>query len=118
MTKNLKKKLKKDLMEIKANGIWYNYERTYCDIINLVIDYQNESQDFSLEEYIYRFSDSDAVSDYISHVARVHWPYHLQQLLSLDGDYDYYKIDNTFWDITGMTEWDVEELLDEILDEL
>lgn len=118
-TKNLKKKLKKDLMEIKANGIWYDYERTYCDIINLVIEYMNETQDFELEDYTNRYTDEDMVNDYINHIASQYWPYYVSQRLSdLDWTYDYYKIDDVFWDITEMTQSDVEELLDEILDEL
>lgn len=117
--KDLKKQLKKDLMEIKRNGIGYDYERTYCDIINLVIDYENETQDFSLEEFTYRFSSEDLVSDYITRITNEYWAYYTAQRLSdLDWTYDYYKIDDTFWDITGMTQGDVEELLDEILDEL
>lgn len=118
-TNKLKKQLKKDLMEIKANGIWYMYEEKYREIINLVIEYMNDTQDFSLDEFTYRFSDEDLVNGYIERIAREYWPYYVSQRLSdLDWTYDYYKIDDVFGDITGMTEWDVEELLDEILDEL
>ena len=118
-TNKLKKQLKKDLMEIKANGIWYMYEEKYREIINLVIEYMNDTQDFSLDEFTYRFSDEDLVNGYIERITWEYWPYYVSQRLSdLDWTYDYYKIDDTFWDITGMTESDVEELLDEILDEL
>lgn len=118
-TNKLKKQLKKDLMEIKANGIWYMYEEKYREIINLVIEYMNDTQDFSLDEFTYRFSDEDLVNGYIERITREYWPYYVSQRLSdLDWTYDYYKIDDVFGDITGMTQGDVEELLDEILDEL
>lgn len=116
--KNYKKQLKKDLMEIRQNWISWNYDQDISEIKNKVIDYMNETQDFSLEETLYRFEDYDIVEDYVKSQISEWW---LARIPYLCGDVkfedDYYII-NAYWNIENVEKWDVEDWLDEIIDQL
>ena len=43
---NLKKETIKKLEELKDN-LSYNYENDYCDMVNIMIDYDNEAQEMT-----------------------------------------------------------------------
>ena len=117
--KNLKEKLLADLKAIKESGITYRFEDDYRDIINLVIDYMNETQDFSLDKYTYRFTDEYMLWEYIRHRLKEFWALTVaRDLKDIDEDTEYYIIDDTFWNVRNATEDDVKELLDEIIEEL
>lgn len=53
------KELKKRIEEI---DITYDYEQTYCDLINATIDYQNETQDWCFEEIFEEYTDDELLS--------------------------------------------------------
>lgn len=117
--KNLKKQLKKDLMEIRENWIRnWNIDDDINRIINLIIEYMNETQDFTLEDYTFTFEHRDNVEDYVTQQIREYW---LARIPYLCGDVrfddDYYIID-AYGNIENIEKSDVEERLDDIIDAL
>ena len=57
------KKLKELKEKIENIEIGYNYEQTYCDLINATIDYQNETQTWDFE-YIFEGYCDDEILKY------------------------------------------------------
>lgn len=116
--KNLKKQLKKDLMEIRENWISRNFDEQICEIKNKLIDYSNETQDYSLEDYEYRFEHYDTIEDYVIEQIKSWWIARIPYLCGdVRFDDDYYIIDG-YGNIENIEKSDVEERLDEIIEEL
>lgn len=104
-------KLIKELRELKNNGVW---EKDIPTIKRLLIEYQNDSQMGTFEELEYRMVGFDTVMDCIEYKARQMDFWGVQNIVEWLGKADWY-LDNgeTFENITDA---DVEERLDEILD--
>ena len=111
MAKTTLNKLIKELKELKNNGVW---ERDIPTIKNLLIEYQNDSQMGTFEELEYRMVGFDTVMDCIEYKARQMDFWGVQDIVEGLEKADWY-LDNgdTFENITDA---DVEERLDEILD--
>lgn len=67
---NLKKETIKKLEELKDN-LSYNYENDYCDMVNIMIDYDNEAQDdlylYDITQEIVEFVDDELLKDYVDY---------------------------------------------------
>lgn len=59
-----KKELKKKIEEIE---IGYDLEQAYCDLRNAVIDYENETQDWSLDYAFDEFIDEELLKDLVKY---------------------------------------------------
>jgi len=57
----------KELKELKERieniEIGYDYEKTYCDLINATIDYQNDTQTWDFEGIFEEYIDDELLSD-------------------------------------------------------
>ena len=66
----LKKETIKKLEELKDN-LSYNYENDYCDMVNIMIDYDNEAQDdlylYDITQEIVEFVDDELLKDYVDY---------------------------------------------------
>lgn len=111
MAKMTLKKLIRELEELKNNGVWENDIPT---IQNLLIEYQNDSQMGTFEELWYKMVGFDTVMDCIEYKARQMDFWGVQNIVEWLEKADWY-LDNgeTFENITDA---DVEEWLDEIID--
>lgn len=95
---------------------WTIYEYHICDIKNLVIDYMNETQDWSFDEYLYEFEDYDTVEDYVKNQLESWWLARLRYCLNdCYLDCDYYRI-NAYWNLENITTEDIENRVDEMID--
>lgn len=114
-----KRWLKKALKELKNNLYSWNWESTIGEAQNLLTDYGNATGDRDLDSFTYKFESYDAVEDYIINKVRkdgVYWT--AKALESVDGEYDYYQIDDVDGTIYCIDERDVEERLDDMISEL
>ena len=111
MAKMTLKKLIRELEELKNNGVWENDIPT---IKNLLIDYQNDSNMWTFEDLEYKMVGFDTVMDCIEYKARQMDFWGVQNIVEWLEKADWY-LDNgeTFENITDA---DVEEWLDEIID--
>lgn len=111
----LKTALKKQLENLHGG----NWENTINETINLLIDYWNTTQDRELDKYIYAFADSDYVEDYIANKVKEDGVYWTAKLIeSVDGTYDYYRIDDIDGSVYCIDDSDVEERLNDMISEL
>ena len=66
----LKKETIKKLEELKDN-LSYNYENDYCDMVNIMIDYDNEAQDdlylYDITQELVEFVDDETLEYYIDY---------------------------------------------------
>ena len=104
-------KLIKELKTYKENGV---YEGDIPDIKNLVIDYQNDTQNYVFEDLLYQIVDEDAVLDCIEYKARQRDFWGVQNIIEGLDRADWYRDNGDNFE--NITDADVEERLDEILD--
>lgn len=114
-----KEELIERLNELR-DAVWSeNKDNTISEVISIVWDYMNDTQDFDFEYILDRFTHIDLMEWYInsrlkdfglSQVAR--------DLQSVDSDDDYYKIDDVDGEVTVIDSEEVEEWINEIIDEL
>lgn len=110
MTKELKK-LIKDLKEIKENGVW---ERDIPDIMNLLIDYDNETQMSTFDDFIYRFASYDSLMDAIRYHSDIGDLWGIQRITEGIEKSDRYTDNGDYFE--NITDAEVEERLNEIID--
>ena len=117
-TIDTKEKLKKRIEEIIENNDYIYRETIIPDIINALIDYQNETQDYKLENYTRTFENYDSIEQYVKDQIN---EMGLERIPYLIGDtrfdYDYYKI-NAYWNLENIQYGDIENRIGDILDEL
>lgn len=111
MAKMTLNKLIKELKTYKENGI---SERDIPDIKNLLIDYQNDNQMGAFEDLLYQMVDEDAVLDCIEYKARQRDFWGVQNIIEGLDRADWYRDNGDSFE--NITDADVEERLDEILD--
>lgn len=114
-----KRWLKKALKELKNDLCSSNWESTIGEAQNLLTDYGNATGDWDLENYMYKFESFEGVEDYIINKVRkdgIYWT--ARALESVDGEYDYYQIDDVDGTVYCIDERDVEERLDDMISEL
>ena len=119
-------KMTKEELRMKINKIRWDLDNSYLhreDAIrewnNTLIDYWNETQDREYDYYTNTFESADMLEDYIRYRMETFWPSQVaRDLKNLDSDDDYYKIDDVYWDISTVSDWDVMYWLEEILDDI
>jgi len=100
-------------------------QNQYCDLDSIisnvmsdVCDYDNDN-DFSLDSYTYYYESTDWIEEFVKYTVDTCWLLTLKNRLSeVDGDYDWYHVDDTDWTIYPRDFSDVEEWIDDILYEL
>lgn len=111
---------KQELLEnIKKVEITYDYEETYHNLYNLVIDYMNDTQDFDLDELFTEYVDYDTCEEYVKSQLEIGGLARLG--CCIDGINFYgnnlFRI-NAYGNIEEITREDLECLKDEIIDRL
>lgn len=110
-----KKGLREKIEEIE---ITYDYEKTYNDLYNTVIDYMNETQDFDLEYLFEDFIDYDLAEEIAKTeierggLLRVYY-----FLGDANPNNDLFRIDG-YGNLTDVSKEDLENLKEEILDNI
>ena len=115
-----KQELIQKLLEYKAH-----LKNTYCDLDDVisdvmsdVCDYDNDN-DFELDSYTYYYETIDWIEEFIKQTLQDWWILCLKNRLSeVDGDYDWYHVDDVDWTIYPRDFSDVEEWIDDMLYEL
>ena len=106
-------KLLKELKYYKENWIFF---RDICDVKNAVIDYMNETQDFSLDELLYEIVDYDQVMECIEYKAKSLDFRGIKDLMDgLERD-DRYRDNGDYFE--NIDREDLEDRLDEIIEEV
>ena len=96
-----------------------HWEEAVGDVINTIIDYENDTQDWDYDNYTIEFLSSDQLEDYIINRLHTFWPAQLAKDLEwIDSDDEFYKVDDVFWDVTTLCEWDVANWIWDILDDV
>ena len=110
-----KKELREKIEEIE---ITYDYEKTYNDLYNTVIDYMNETQDFDLEYLFEDFIDYDLAEEIAKTeierggLLRVYY-----FLGDANLNNELFRIDG-YGNLTDVSKEDLENLKEEILDNI
>ena len=94
----------------------YPLDKTYCSLVNLVIYYMNESQDFSLEYLFEDFVDREIVSYYIKENAD-----DLDRLYYYLGDVDLRDelfITDAYGNLRNIDTTNLEDLKEDILSDI
>ena len=103
---------------LKNYQLSYDYEKDYTNIYNACIDYMNDTQDFSIEDYFYDFiSYEDA--EYIaktrieqSGLASLHC-----FIDGVDLNAELFKLDG-YENLENITQDDLKDLIDNLIDNL
>lgn len=112
-------KLKELKEKIEKIEITYDYDKTYSDLYNTVIDYMNESKDWSFEDLFEDFIDYEIAED------RAKWELEnggLERLRYYINDTSFYdqeifRIDG-YGNLKNIYKEDLEDLKSEILDKI
>lgn len=113
-------KLKELKERIEAIGITYDYEQTYCDLINATIDYQNETQDWCFEEIFEEYIDDEILKYQIEYNLKEFGVWAVRNLLDdIKDECGVYKIDVYGYghDITDDDLKTIKEQILEIIDD-
>jgi len=112
-----KAKLEKILTEIlNDKEKLEDKDETINKIIDLLQNYQDETKDYSLEQFIFRFTHYDAVEDYVKCQLDEYWLERLPYLLGEVRDFDErYYIINVYGNLAPVFSGDIEERIDDIL---
>lgn len=116
-----KEQLRFDLNKIfnKLSDSLTLWEDAVNDVINTIIDYENDTNDWDYDGYTVEFLRSDQLEDYIAYRLKTFWPAQVAKDLEwIDSDDEYYKVDDVFWDVTTLCEWDVANWIWDILDDI
>ena len=106
------------IKKIKEIEITYDYEETYSNLYNAVIDYMNETQDWSLEFLFEDFVDEEILEQIVKHKIDNEGLWSVQNLLEgIERYTGIYKIDAYGYG-SDITADDLGLLKDEILDNL
>ena len=106
------------IKKIKEIEITYDYEETYSNLYNAVIDYMNETQDWNLEYLFEDFVDEEIIEQMVKYKIDNEGLWSVQNLLDDIERYNgIYKIDAYGYG-HDINKDDLELLKDEILDNL
>ena len=120
------KMTKKEQLRFDLNKIFNDlsdslthWEEAVWDVINTIIDYENDTQDWDYDNYTVEFLSSDQLEDYIINRLHTFWPAQVAKDLEwIDSDDEYYRVDDVFWDVTTLCEWDIANWIWDILDDV
>lgn len=112
----MKKRLEELKKEVESIEIGYNYEETYCDLINATIDYQNDTQTWDFEGIFEEYIDDEILEQQIEYSLKEHGIWAVKNLLDdIENECGIYRIDAYGYghDITSD---DLQEIKDQILE--
>ena len=110
------KELEKLKEKVEDIEISYDYEKTYCDLINATIDYQNETQDWSFEWIFDDYIDDYILQDMVEYNLKEHGVWAVRNLLSdIKEECGIYRVDAYGYG-SDISYEDLEEIKDEILE--
>lgn len=114
-----KEELKENLLQYKQDVWDENKDKTINEVINDIIDFENENQNWDLDEYTYRFTNVDMMEEYIKNRLKDFWLSQVSRdLQSVDSDDDYYKIDDVDGEVTVISVEEIQDWIDEIIETL
>lgn len=87
-------KLKELKEKVENIEISYDYEQTYCDLINATIDYQNDTQDWGFEWIFNDYIDDYILKDMVEYNLKEHGVWAVRNLLDgIKNECGIYRID-------------------------
>lgn len=112
----MKEKLKELKEKVENIEISYDYEQTYCDLINATIDYQNDTQTWDFEYIFEEFIDDELLEQAIQYNLKEYGVWAVRNLLD-DIKYDdgIYKVDAYGYG-HNITVEDLEYIKEQIID--
>lgn len=114
-----KEELKENLLQYKQDVWDENKDKTINAVINDIIDFENENQNWDLDEYTYRFTGVDMMEEYIKNRLKDFWLSQVSRdLKNIDSDDDYYKIDDVDGEVTVISVEEIQDWIDEIIETL
>lgn len=113
-----KKRLEELKKQVENIKIGYDLERTYCDLINATIDYQNETQDWQFESIFEDYIDDEILKYAIEDNLERFGVWAVKNLLDdIKDENGIYKIDAYGYG-HDITSGDLEDIKEEILDKI
>ncbi len=104
------------LKELKEDISWRTIDSDICEAINICIDYENETSDYSTEYIHSGIYDEDMLGEYIKYRLKEFGPRTIAQDLQwLQDDSSYYRIDDTYGDVTNIDEDKLKDIIDDML---
>lgn len=114
-----KEDLKISLLQYKEDVWDENKDKTINAVINDIIDFENENQNWDLDEYTYRFTNVDMMEEYIKKRLKDFWLSQVSRdLKNVDSDDDYYMIDDVDGEVTVISVEEIQDWIDEIIETL
>lgn len=114
-----KEELKEKLLQHKEDVWNENKDRIINEVISDIIDFENENQNWELDDYTYTFSHIDLMEEYIKSRLKDFWLSQVSRdLQSVDSDDDYYKIDDVDGEVTVISVEEIQDWIDEIIETL
>ena len=90
----MKEKLKELKEKVENIEISYDYEQTYCNLINATIDYENDTQTWDFEYIFEDYIDDEILQYQIEYSLKEFGVWAVKNLLSgITGDCGIYKVD-------------------------
>ena len=114
-------RLKQLREEIEKIDITYDYEETYCNLLNATIDYQNETQTWDFECIFEEFVDEETLKYKIEYDLKNNGVWAVKNLLNdISDEWAIYRIDAYGYghDITKEDLEDIKEQILEVIDDL
>ena len=113
---NKKERLEKLKKEIEEIQITYDYEETYCNLINATIDYQNETQDWNFEYIFEEYIDDELLKYQVEYNLKEFGVWAVRNLLDdIKDECGVYKVDAYGYG-HDITEEDLKDIKEQILD--
>lgn len=114
-----KEDLRISLHQYKQDVWNENKDKTINAVINDIIDFENENQNWDLDEYTYRFTNVDMMEEYIKNRLKDFWLSQVSRdLKNVDSDDDYYMIDDVDGEVTVISVEEIQDWIDEIIETL
>lgn len=110
-----KERLKQLREEIEKIDITYDYEETYCNLLNATIDYQNDTQTWDFEYIFEEYIDDELLKYQVEHNLKEFGVWAVRNLLDdIKEECGIYKIDAYGYG-HDITKEDLEDIKEEIL---
>lgn len=112
------KELEKLLKEIEKIEINYNYEESYTNLYNTIIDYQNNTQDFDFEYLFENFINYDLAEELTKYELEKNGLIRLYYFLNnVNLNNDFFMI-NGYGNLKDISKEDIDFLKEKIIDEI
>lgn len=114
----MEKRLKELKEQVENIEIGYDYEQTYCDLINATIDYQNETQNWEFESIFEEYIDEEILKYTIEYNLKEFGVWAVKNLLDdIKDECGIYKVD-VYGYGHDITQEDLENIKEQILEKI